>query len=349
MLVWIPTDVERLPIGIDRVGSKTLVGFNDKMRLGVEILAFGKVSEGSAKLDVRVGTTIEREMLTDGSKTLVVTTEGNTIVPLADGTPIVRDTLTDGSATLVGVIVEMTSVREALSVGINPVVGTIDGNPSVPLADGTMTGREILIVGSGRLVVKSDGTKIDEMFKVGMGIEIGGNGVSDGRVTTIEVFGDGATVGMSMDRVVVPGAGIESDAVGEGIADDELKNGTVMLGAGPMDSSGRVDTPPVGKRGKVGLIEIPIDTEGEGRTGRLKLGKPVPVGSSMDKDTERVTGRPVDGRGMLDGRTQLTFCASARPRRPMARLFFSRIIVEPLNEQPVSLTLSPNLHRNLHH
>jgi hypothetical protein len=347
-----------LPVGIDTVGSRTLVGFNDEMRTEVEMLAVGKVIEGSAKLEVGIGTTIDRETLTDGSKILVGITDGNTSVPLADGTPTVRDTLTDGSATL-REIVGMTSVSEVLRVGNKSVVGTIDGNPSVALADGTTTEREILIVGSTRLVGTNDGTKIDEVFKVGIGIEIGGN-VSEGRVITTEVLGDGATVGISTDRVVIPGAvtfgegtGTESDTVGQGMADDELKTGTVMLGDGPIDSSGRVDTPPVGtkdkvgligipidssgrvdkppvgKRDKVGLIGIPIDTEGEGKTGRLKLGRPVPTGSSVDKDTEGVMEKPIDGRGMLDGRTQLTFCASARPRRPIARIELSRIIVEP--------------------
>lgn len=141
----------------------------------------------------------------------------------------------------------------------------------------------------------------------------------------VEMLSDGATIGSLMDRVRVPGAEmfsegteIDSEAVGQGEADEGSKSGTVMLGGRTRDGLGRVDTPPVRKRGKVGVIEIPIDAEGVGRTGRLKLGRSVPTGSSVGNNTEGLTDMPIDGRGMLDGRTQLAFCASTRPRRPTA-------------------------------
>jgi hypothetical protein len=235
--------------------------------------------------------------------------------------------LTVGSIRLVGATVGMTIERETLTVGGTMLVGMKDGNTSVALTDGATTEREALIVGSTRLVGTRDGTTIDELFKVGIEteIEIGGSGVSEGSTIAVEMLSDGATVGSLMDTVDPPGTemfsegtGIDSEVVGQGEADDGSKSGTVMLGAGTRDGLGRVDTPPVGKRGKVGATEIPIDAEGVGRIGRLKLGISVTTGGLVGNSSEGLMDRPIDGRGMLDGRTQLAFCASARPRRPTA-------------------------------
>lgn len=249
--VGILIDVETLPIGADIVGSTTLVGLKDGMRTDVEMLTVGRGSEGSARVDVGIGTTIESEILADGRTALVGTIDGNISVALTDGTIIVRVTLRDGSATLVGEMVGTTIVRETLSVGRMMLVGAIDGNPSVALAGGMMIEREILTDGGTRFVGTIGGTTIDEMFRVGMGtemggngvsegsvimvemfrvgigIEIGGNDVSEGRVIAVEIFNDGATIGSPVDREGIPGAdafnkgiGIETDAVGQGKAED---------------------------------------------------------------------------------------------------------------------------------
>lgn len=98
----------------------------------------------------------------------------------------------------------------------------------------------------------------------------------------------------------------------------------------------RLDTTPVGKKGREGCIGIPFDIEGVGRIGRLGIGSPVPTGSSIDCNSEGLIERPIDGRGMLDGGAQLAFCASAKPTRPMARIEASRIILKAKERKPVS-------------
>ena len=254
-------------------------------------------------------------------------TDGRTTLVGKCGTTTEREMLTVGSIRLVGTTVGMTIERETLTVGGTMLVGMKDGNTSVALTDGATTERETLIVESTRLVGTRDGTTIDEMFRVGIEteVEIGGSGVSEGSTIAVEMLSNEATVESVMNCVGIPGTelfseetGIDSGAVGQGEADEGSKSGTVMLGAGTRDVPGRVDTPPVEKRGKVGATEIPVDVERVERIGRLKLGRSVPPGSSVGNNAEGLMDRSIDGRGMLDGRTQLAFCDSARPRRPTA-------------------------------
>jgi hypothetical protein len=265
-----PIEDERLPTGIESVGKISLVGFAEERGMDVEMLAIGRVSEGSPKLDVGIGTTIEREILADGRTILVGIIDGNTSVTLTDGTTTEREMLIVGSTRLVGAIIGMTIELEILTGGRAMLVGTKDGNTSVALTDGATTEREILIVGSTRLVGTRDGTTIDEMFNVGteLEIEIGGSGVNEGSTMTVEMLSDGAPVGSAIDGVGIPGTemfsegtGSDNEAVGQGKADEGSKNGMVMLGTGARDGSGRVDKPPVGKGGRVGTTETAVDAE----------------------------------------------------------------------------------------